>query len=227
MYPLTPASLPLWKGQLLWPMKNFSTQIELAQPHSTLPWVSCPLRSISCTFLILISWIFIILPVSSLSPSYLWRFKIRETYKPGSADITHHVSSGDCPPTGCSWVLTTLFTAKSIVPHPVGIDINLPYICFLFDQTQPHCKKGAKWSEEYGGCPYWSCRKHWISEKCPIGSTVGAHCNDSGFFLYISDPWHQHWQDGVKGSMYYLDTSSRPSGTLFISREWVMAPNHR
>jgi hypothetical protein len=102
--------------------------------------------------------------------------------------------------------------------------INLPYICFLFDQTQPYFKKVAKWSEEYGRCPYWSCRKHWISEKRPTSNTVGAHYNDSGFFLYILDPWHQCWQDRVKGSMYYSGTSLRPSGTLFIAREWVMAP---
>jgi hypothetical protein len=72
------------------------------------------------------------------------------------------VGSGDCPAMGCSQALTILFTPKSIVPHPVGMCINLPYICFLFDQTQPYCKKGGKWSEEYGGCQYRSHRKHWI-----------------------------------------------------------------
>jgi hypothetical protein len=90
----------------------------------------------------------------------------------------------------------------------VEIDIILPYICFLFDQTQPYCKKGAKWSEEYGGCPYQSCRKHGISEKCPTGSKVDVYYNDSGFFLYIPDSWYQQWQDGVEGSMYYSGASS-------------------
>jgi hypothetical protein len=122
-------------------MDNFSTQMELAQPHGALPQVSRPLWPISCIFLILITWIFITLLVSSLSPSHLWRFKIHETYKPGSAEITHHVGSGDCPFMGCSQALTILFTPKSIVPHPVEMYINLPYICFLFDQTQPYCKK--------------------------------------------------------------------------------------
>jgi hypothetical protein len=192
--------------------------------HSTLPRVFCPLWLISCTFLILVTCIFIAFPASSLFPSYLWRFKIRETYKPGSANITHHVGCGDCPPTGCNWALTIPFAPKSIVPHLVGIDINLPHICFLFDQIQPYCKKGAKWSEEYGDCPYWSCKRHWISEQHLTGNTVGAYYNDSGFFLYIPNPWHQRWQDGVKGSMYYSGASSQPSGTLFISREWVIVP---
>jgi hypothetical protein len=121
-----------------------------APSHGTLPQVACPLWPISCTFFILITWIFIAFPDSSLSPWYLWRFKIWETYKPGSANITHHVGSGDCTPTGCSRALTIPFAPKSIVPFPVGININLPFICFLFDQIQPYCKKGAKWSEEYG-----------------------------------------------------------------------------
>jgi hypothetical protein len=119
--------------------------MELAQPHGALPRVSRPLWPISCTFLILITWIFITLLVSSLSPSYLWRFQIRETYKPDSTDITHHVGFGDCPPMECSWTLIILFTPKSTVPHPVGIDINLLYICFLFDQTQPYCWVGRIW----------------------------------------------------------------------------------
>jgi hypothetical protein len=110
-------------------------------PHRTLPRVHCPLWPISYTFLILITCIFIAFLAISLSPLYLWRFKIRETYKPGSADITHHMGSGDCPPTGCNQALTIPFAPKSIVPHPVGIDINLPYICFFFDQIQPYCKK--------------------------------------------------------------------------------------
>jgi hypothetical protein len=51
------------------------------------------------------------------------------SYKPGSANITHHVCSGDCRPTECSRALTIPFAPKSIAPHPVGIDSNLPFFC--------------------------------------------------------------------------------------------------
>jgi hypothetical protein len=51
-----------------WPVDNFSPWVEMAPSYGALPWVSHLLQPISCTFLILIIWLFIALPVSSLSP---------------------------------------------------------------------------------------------------------------------------------------------------------------
>jgi hypothetical protein len=40
---------------------------------------------------------------------------------------------------------------------------NHSFICFFFDQTQRYCKKGAKWSKEYGGCLFCQSKIHWVA----------------------------------------------------------------
>jgi hypothetical protein len=59
-----------------WPVGNFSPRMEMAPSHSSLPRVRCPMHLTPYTLLILMTWIFTILPVSSPSPLYPWRFKV-------------------------------------------------------------------------------------------------------------------------------------------------------
>jgi hypothetical protein len=69
-------------------------------------------------------------------------------------------------------------------------DGNAPFLCFVSDQTRSYCKEGAKWAEEYGGCPYWSCKVHWITGalKSSPGNMLKAYCDGSKFYLDIPDP---------------------------------------
>jgi hypothetical protein len=97
-------------------------------------------------------------PTLSEPPSpYHWRSKIQETCRRGSVVTTHLIGSRDCPSIGCRKPLTLNFTTASLV-----FDGNAPFLCFMDDQTRSYCKEGVKWAEEYGGCPYWSCKIHWI-----------------------------------------------------------------
>jgi hypothetical protein len=207
-------------------MDNFSTRMELTQPHGPLPRVSRPLQPISCTFLILITWIFITLPVSSLSPSYLWRFKIRETYKPGSADITHHVGSGDCPLWGVVGLSPSCLHLSPLYLVLWGCASTSLISASSLIKPNHIVKKGAKWSEEYGGCPYQSCRKLWNSEKHPTDGTVGAHYNDSGFFLYIPIPGTSIGRMGSESPLTTQVLVHDPQDpSLYLGNG--LAPNHR
>jgi hypothetical protein len=89
--------------------------------------------------------------LSEPSPPYRWRFKIQETYTKDNRVDTRLTDAGDCPPTGCNQPLTLKFKTASLNQKFGG---NAPFLCFIFDQTKPHCKEGATWVEEYGGCPY-------------------------------------------------------------------------
>ncbi|KAK1346809.1 hypothetical protein QTO34_000669 [Cnephaeus nilssonii] len=46
---------------------------------------------------------------------------------------------------------------------------------------------------------------------------------DRTFNIRVRDPWDQRWVAGIMGKLYEGGWSSTPSGTLYISREYVMA----
>jgi hypothetical protein len=158
-----------------------------------------------------------LLPIlSEPSPPYRWRFQIQETYKKGDKVTTHFISSGDYPPEGYSQPLTLKFQTTQL-QHTFGG--NAPFLCFIFDQTKPYCKKGAKWVEEYGGCPYWTCTIHWFikaTENPPQGNTLNAYYDGSDFCLHIPDPWDSKWETGVIAKGYSPGASSYPSTTFKI-----------
>jgi hypothetical protein len=94
-------------------VENFSPWMEMAPSYSSLPQVPCPMHLISYTLLILMIWIFTIPLVGSLSPLYLWRFKVRETYTYNQASV----SCTDWPIQGCSFTITISVDLQSIFPH--------------------------------------------------------------------------------------------------------------
>jgi hypothetical protein len=142
--------------------------------YSSLPRKPCPMHLIPYTLLILMIWIFTILPVGSLPPLYLWRFKVRETYTHNQASVSRIAGTTDCPIQGCSSTITISVDLQSISPT------YNPFVCFQYDQSRDYCKNGDPF---YGGCPYWSCH------ICLAHSGRGTFYAQDKFYIKISDPW--------------------------------------
>jgi hypothetical protein len=158
--------------------------------------------------------------LSEPSPPHRWRFKVEEAITKGERVTTQLFDSGECPPMGCSNSLALKFQPS--MSSTFGMrTINFGFVCFTFDQTEPYCKKWAKWAEEYGGCPYWSCKIHWIkfNTKPLSGNTLEVYYDGSNLNLYIPDPWNVRWATGVIAKGYPFGSSSYPSTTFRIWRE--------
>ncbi|XP_048644891.1 ERV-BabFcenv provirus ancestral Env polyprotein-like [Marmota marmota marmota] len=165
------------------------------------------------TLLIGIFTVITLLPGTSLSSSYTWRFKVRETYVQGSTHYTRLVSLVDRAPTGCN---ASIFLPLSSQNSELLKTATRPYLCFLYDQTEDYCKW---WPETYGGCPYWSCNIH-NPRACIGDSCVGNfRLISGGYQLAITDPNHPRWTSRVNASFYCDISSPTPCGSISISRE--------
>jgi hypothetical protein len=104
--------------------------------------------------------------------------------------------------------------------HIWNRNINLGYFCFMFNQTKPYCQEGAKWVEEYGGCPYWSCKIHYIkfNTGSHSGNSLEASYDGSQVCFYIPDPWNNRWATGVTAKGYQPGYNTHPSTTFKIWR---------
>jgi hypothetical protein len=150
--------------------------------------------------------------LSEPSSSYHWRFRIQETYMKDNKVVTCLTNAGDCHPRGCSRLLALQLQHSFSSTHGTRT-INLGYFCFTFHQTEPYCQERAKWVEEYGGCPYWSCRIHYI--KFNTGShsvnSLEASYGGSQVCLYIPDPWDNRWATGVTAKGYQPGYYTHPT----------------
>ncbi|XP_020009054.2 endogenous retrovirus group FC1 Env polyprotein-like [Castor canadensis] len=103
----------------------------------------------------------------------------------------------------------------------LSLELRLSWIDLL-PLTRSYCKEGAKWAEEYGGCPYWQCKIHWIIKKAVSspGNKLEVYYDDSKFHLNIPDPWHDRWVTRVIAKGYAHGASSCLSTTFKIWREY-------
>jgi hypothetical protein len=104
---------------------------------------------------------------------YFWRFKIWETYTTSQTSITSLIGTGDCVPQGCQAPISIPFKPRSTTALKDG---SFAFTCPFFTQTKFYCKRGAKWTQEYGGCPYWSFQVYWV---------LGSKGPDNQFHLYV------------------------------------------
>jgi hypothetical protein len=132
---------------------------------------------------------------------------------------TYLIGSRNCPTMGCNKPLTLNFTTSFLNKVFGG---NALFLCFMFDQTKSYCREGARWAEEYGGCPYWQRKIHWIIRKpeSPPGNTLEVYYDDPKCHLTIPDPWHDRWATGVIAKGYAHGTASYPSTTFKIRRDY-------
>ncbi|KAK1339208.1 LOW QUALITY PROTEIN: hypothetical protein QTO34_019885 [Cnephaeus nilssonii] len=72
----------------------------------------------------------------------------------------------------------------------------------------------------YGGCRWSGCVIHDAYNEVRFGPFFWK---DGTFNIRVQDPWDQRWVVGVMGKLYGGGWSSTPSGTIYISREYVMA----
>ncbi|XP_070284417.1 ERV-BabFcenv provirus ancestral Env polyprotein-like [Myotis yumanensis] len=94
-----------------------------------------------------------------------------------------------------------------------------PYACFAYDQEDPdRCNQEV---DTYGGCRWRGCV---VNDAYRGGSFIWK---DGAFHIIIQDPWDQRWVTGVVGKLYLSSWSSTPSGTIYISREYVLAQEAR
>jgi hypothetical protein len=97
------------------------------------------------------------------------------------------------------------------------------YHCPFFTQTKEYCKKGAKWTQEYGGCPYWSCRSYWVlGSKGPNNEFHLYRGQNETIVVHIPDPWDNRWVQGEMIALYAGCTASKPSAHIMISRELTL-----
>ncbi|XP_073095109.1 endogenous retrovirus group FC1 Env polyprotein-like [Manis javanica] len=170
----------------------------------------------SFTALSLFSLIPIVFPAAP--PSFVWRFKVKQTYTQHQTKVTALIATPDCPLKGCSEPLYLHFPPSTEVF--IYSYLYSPYLCFLYDQRQAYCRR---WQDTYGGCPYWSCTIHYMGDfQYPqyYSSNRFMKYPNGSFSLSIPDPWDSRWAAGVTASVYYKG-SSTPHGTLHVSREYV------
>ncbi|XP_014386481.1 PREDICTED: ERV-BabFcenv provirus ancestral Env polyprotein-like [Myotis brandtii] len=169
-----------------------------------------PLRSA----LVILPLLFLLPALSNLHPSppaYVWRFKVRETYYQGSTQITRQVGSQDCPLIECQ---AEILMAVNLWSVSNG---GRPYACFAYDQQNPdRCNKDVN---TYGGCRWSDCVTHDAYNEVRFGPFFWK---DGTFNIRVRDPWDQRWVMGVMGKLYGSGWSSTPSGTVYISREYVL-----
>jgi hypothetical protein len=94
--------------------------------------------------------LFLVLTLLSMSGQantggYFWKFKIWETYTVSQTSLNSLVGTGDCSPKGSQTPLSVPFKPRS--------DSDFECHCPFFSQTKDYCKKGAPYTQEYGGCP--------------------------------------------------------------------------
>lgn len=99
----------------------------------------------------------------------------------------------------------------------------MPALCFLYQQTQDHCRK---WNQTYGGCPYGNCVMHipFNTEVIPANyyRSDMLHLNHQGkVSLVIRDPWDRRWEKGTAGKIHSYFQRSHPSGTWLIYRAYT------
>ncbi|KAK1346749.1 hypothetical protein QTO34_000609 [Cnephaeus nilssonii] len=87
------------------------------------------------------------------------------------------------------------------------------YACFAYDQRNPdRCNQDVN---TYGGCV--------IHDAYNEVRSGPFFWKDSTFNIRVWDPWDQRGVAGVMGKLYGGGWSSNPSGTIYISQEYVMA----
>ncbi|XP_036303223.1 ERV-BabFcenv provirus ancestral Env polyprotein-like isoform X3 [Pipistrellus kuhlii] len=64
-------------------------------------------------------------------PTYVWRFKVHETYDQDSTQVTRQVGSQDCPLAGCQAEILIAVHLRSVS------NSGRPYACFAYDQRNP------------------------------------------------------------------------------------------
>ncbi|KAK1327317.1 hypothetical protein QTO34_003099 [Cnephaeus nilssonii] len=146
------------------------------------------------------------------TPAYVWRFKVHETYDQDSTQVTRQVGSQDCPLVGCQAEILIAVDLRSVSNG------GRPYACFAYDQRNPdRCNRDVN---TYGGCRWSGCVIHDAYNEVRSGPFFWK---DGTFNIRVRDPWDQRWVAGVMGKLYGGGWSSTPSGTIYISREYVMA----
>jgi hypothetical protein len=146
---------------------------------------------------------------------YFWRFKIQEIYTVSQTSVISLVDTGDCSPKGCQTSISIPFTPRH--GGPIG------YHCPFFTQTKEYCKKGAKWTQEYGECPYWSCRSYWVlGSKGPNNEFHLYRGQNETIVVHIPDSWDNRWVQGEMIALYAGGTASKPSAHIMISRELTL-----
>lgn len=143
---------------------------------------------------------------------YFWRFKVQETYVLGQTSITSLIGTADCSPKLCQ-------TAIDMPTTPRSTASLRAYACPFF--TNPRLPQtGSTIYQDYGGCPYWSCKIHWVRlSKGPHNQFHLYVGENRTAILHIPDPWHIRWVQGEQAKIYARGDSSRPSATIEISRE--------
>jgi hypothetical protein len=163
---------------------------------------------------------FLVLTLPSMSGQanargYFWRFKIRETYTVSQTSITSLVGTGDCPPKGCQTPLSVPFKPRS--------DSDFGCHCPFFSQTKDHCKKGAPYTQEYGGCPCWSCNIYQVLNLRGPDNEFSLYGGQNGTIVaHIPNPWDNRWAQGEMIALYAGCTASKPSAHIMISRELTL-----
>jgi hypothetical protein len=146
---------------------------------------------------------------------YFWRFRIRETYTVSQTSITSLVGTGDCPPKGCQTPLSVPFKPRS--------DSDFGCHCPFFSQTKDYCKKGAPYTQEYGGCPYWSCNIYQVLNLRGPDNEFSLYRGQNGTIVaHIPNPWDNRWVWGEMIALYAGCTASKPSAHIMISRELTL-----
>jgi hypothetical protein len=151
---------------------------------------------------------------------YFWKFKIRETYTISKTSITSLVSTGDCHPKGCQVPMSISFKPRFGSTLRSG---SFVFTCPFFTQTKNYCKRGAKWTQEYGGCPYWSCHVYWVLGSKGPDNKFHFYLGENGAtMLHIPEPWDKRWVQGEQAAIYAQGDSSKPSAHIMISRELTL-----
>lgn len=135
----------------------------------------------------------------------MWRFFVQETYS-GRPSPTHAAATADCPPSGCS-APVTLTPPSSRLGGPRGAASRRHAVCLLHSQTEGRCERRPA---DDGGRP---CST-WVRRKW--------HRN-SPWTRTVPDPWGVRWEKGVTGKIRKTLPSSRPTGSLNISRPCTLA----
>lgn len=142
----------------------------------------------------------------------MWRFKVHETYDQGNIQVTQQVGFQDCPLVGCQAEILIAVDLRSVSNG------GRPYACFAYDQRNPdRCNQDVN---TYGGCRWSDCVIHDAYREVRYGPFFWK---DGTFNIRVRDPWNQRWVAGVMGKLYWSGWSSTPSGTIYISREYVMS----
>ncbi|XP_073923059.1 ERV-BabFcenv provirus ancestral Env polyprotein-like [Castor canadensis] len=94
---------------------------------------------------------------------------------------------------------------------------------FLEPKTKDHCKKGAPYTQEYGGCPCWSCNIYQVLNLRGPDNEFSLYGGQNGTIVaHIPNPWDNRWAQGEMIALYAGCTASKPSADIMISRELTL-----